>query len=499
MILNKNNTMPANLTVLLAGAIVPLAFAPFGYSLLAVACLALLFYLCHKSTAKTAFIRSFLFGFGYFGAGVYWLHISINLFGGMNLAGALFFTYLLVTVLALFPAIFISLGNRFFNSTAIYAYAFLWIIAEWLRGWIFTGFPWLNLGTSQTDSVLAAFAPMVGDYGVGLVVALLAAAVVVVISGRVAAKLVALGLASIMILSAAVFKESTWANALGEELDVVLVQGAIPQEIKWLRDQRQKTMKIYSELTQPYWNSDLVLWPETAIPSLYQTAGDFLQRIALDRSDSNAIFMSGIAYQEQETGRYYNSILLIDDKHRFYHKHQLVPFGEYLPLRSVLGNVLKFLKIPMSDFSAGDENLKVFVTGKAKLGMSICYEDAYGKQIRKSLPEAEILINVSNDAWFGDSLAPHQHLQIARMRAMENQRYLLRATNTGISAIIDPRGKVVAQSPQFQPHALAGTVQRYQGATPFSRWGNYPVLMVCSLALLLLLASSRLRKSPDRP
>lgn len=498
MILNNNNAMPANLTALLAGSVVPLAFAPFGYYILAFVCLALLFYLCHKSTAKTAFIRAYLFGFGYFGVGVYWLHISINLFGGMNLAGALFFTYLLVAVLALFPAVFISLGNRFFNSKAIYAYAFLWISGEWCRGWFLTGFPWLNTGTSQTDSVLAAFAPLVGDYGVGLVVALMGAAIVLVISGRLTEKLLALGTATVLLISAVVLKESTWAEALGEELDVVLVQGAIPQEIKWQRDQRLATMEIYSELTQPYWNSDLVLWPETAIPSLYHTAGDFLQRIIQDRADSDAIFMSGLAYQDQETRNYYNSILLMDDQHRFYHKHQLVPFGEYLPLRSLLGNVLQFLQIPMSDFSAGDENMKVIATDKAILGMSICYEDAYGTQIRKSMPDAEILINVSNDAWFGDSLAPHQHLQIARMRAMENRRYLLRATNTGISAIIDPRGKITAQSPQFEPHALAGTVQRYQGATPFSRWGNSPVLVVCGLALLLLL-SSRFRKPADRP
>lgn len=498
MILNKNNAMPANLAALLAGAVVPMAFAPFGYYVLAVIGLALLFYLCHKSTTTTAFIRAYLFGFGYFGVGVYWLHISINLFGGMNLAGSLFFTYLLVAVLALFPAIFTSLANRFFNSKAIYAYAFLWIIGEWLRGWVLTGFPWLNTGTSQTDSILAAYAPLVGDYGVGLVVALLGAAIVLVISGRLTEKLLALGTASVLVISAFALKESTWAEALGEELDVVLVQGAIPQEIKWQRDQRLATMEIYSELTQPYWNSDLVLWPETAIPSLYQTAGDFLQRITEDRTDSDAIFMSGLAYQDQETRNYYNSILLIDDQHRFYHKHQLVPFGEYLPLRSLLGNVLQFLQIPMSDFSAGDEDMKVIATDKAILGMSICYEDAYGTQMRKSLPEAEILINVSNDAWFGDSLAPHQHLQIARMRAMENRRYLLRATNTGISAIIDPRGKIIAQSPQFEPHALTGTVQRYQGATPFSRWGNIPVLAVSGLMLLLLL-SSRFMKPVDHP
>ena len=418
MILNNNNAMPASLAALLAGAALPLAFAPFDYFIVAIISLALLYYLCHQATSKTAFIRSYLFGFGYFGIGVYWLHISINLFGGINLAAALFFTYLLVAVLALFPAIFTALGNRFFKIKAIYVYPFLWIIGEWLRGWVLTGFPWLNIGTSQTDSILAAYAPLVGDYGMGLAVALLAAAIVMVINGRFAQKLIALGLASLVLISAAVLKDSSWTEALGERLDVVLVQGAIPQEIKWQRDQRQATLEIYSKLTKPYWDSDLVLWPETAIPSLYQTADDFLQRINDDRGNSDAIFMSGLAYSNLETRDFYNSILILDEQHRFYHKHQLVPFGEYLPLRNILGNVLKFLQIPMSDFSSGDESLKVIATNKAILGMSICYEDAYSKQIRNSLPEAEVLINVSNDAWFGNSLAPHQHLQIARMRAL---------------------------------------------------------------------------------
>lgn len=498
MSLTKQNALPAHLIALCVGALLPLAFAPFGYYVLAVVCLALLFYLCQYATGKTSFLRAYLFGLGYFGVGVYWLHISINLFGGMNLAGALFFTYLLVAVLALFPAAAISLANRFFSNGAIYAYPFLWVIAEWLRGWVLTGFPWLNIGTGQTDSLLATYAPVIGDYGLSLLVSLLAAAVVVMISGRLSQRLTAMSLIIVMVISAVVLKQSSWTEASGEELEVALIQGAIPQEIKWQPEQRQQTMATYSELTQPFWSSDLILWPETAIPSLYQTAGDFLQRITRDKGNSDAVFMSGLAYRDVETRDFYNSILVVDEQHRFYHKHQLVPFGEYLPFRRILGNVLDFLQIPMSDFSSGNESLKIIETDKAVLGMSICYEDAYGRQIRNSLPDAEVLINVSNDAWFGDSLAPHQHLQIARMRALENQRYLLRATNTGVSAIIDPLGRIVAQSPQFEPHALAGTVIPLQGATPFSRWGNLPVLLTCGLVLLLL-AISRFRKPAGRP
>ncbi len=480
------NNLPSKLLALALGAIYPAAFAPVGIYIIPFLSLAGLFYLCHKTNATQTFILSYLFGFACFGVGVSWLHISINLFGGVNLAGALFFTYMLIAFLALFPACFMWLGKTLFANSAIYAFPFLWVIAEWTRGWAFTGFPWLNAGTSQTDSLLASLIPVFGDYGVSLLVALVATSIVIIFIGRRLQKLFATAFIIISAVSASLLGTMQWSKPVDEAMDVVLLQAAIPQAIKWLPQQRQPTLELYSELTRPYWDYDIVLWPETAIPSVYHRADDFIERITIDKANKQSVFMSGIAYQDLQTRQYYNSILLIDDGHRFYHKQQLVPFGEYLPLKSLLDNVLRFLQIPMSDFSPGDDSMKIIETGKAVLGMSICYEDAYSSQIRKSMPAAELLVNVSNDAWFGDSLAPHQHLQIARVRAMENERFMLRATNTGISAIIDPKGNIAASSPQFAPHALTGTIRRYQGATPFSQWGNVPVLGSSCLALLLL-------------
>ena len=190
---------------------------------------------------------------------------------------------------------------------------------------------------------------------------------------------------------------------------------------------------------------------------------------------------------EPGTSNYYNAVMMIaDEKIDWYHKQHLVPFGEYLPLKFILGVFLDFLQIPMSDFSAGEVQAPLLEANDISLGISICYEDTFGEEVIKALPEATLLVNVSNDAWFGDSLAPHQHLQMARMRALESGRYMLRATNTGISAIIDEKGKIVKQSPQFKATALSAQVSLFKGSTPYVLWGNYPVV-IASLILLLCL------------
>ena len=272
-----------------------------------------------------------------------------------------------------------------------------------------------------------------------------------------------------------------------KDMDIVLIQGAIPQEQKWKPEQRKKTYKIYTTLSEPFWSSDLIVWPETAIPSFYHMADDFVNPISSKEMSSNALFMSGLVYQDPKSNNYFNSVLLMNEQHNFYHKYHLVPFGEYLPFKTFLSETLNFLKIPMSDFTSGDPEKKLFETGRGIFGISICYEVAYGSEVRKALPYANILINVSNDAWFGDSSAPHQHLQIARMRAIENGRYLLRSTNTGISAVIDNKGKIVTRSPQFEPHALSARVKLHDGETPFSKFGNSLILAFCLLVLFLSL------------
>jgi len=482
----------SRLCAIVAGGLVPFAYAPFNFYFLTVLSLSILFYLWSRTTStRESFILGYLFGFAMFGIGISWVHISINLFGGVNLIGALVLTYLLVAFISLYPALCGYLTIRYFNNFSIIALPALWLFTEWCRGWILTGLPWLNIGTSQTDSILASFVPIIGDYGITYIVCLASIAITILVTGNLQQRITG-GIVLILIsISSYLLSDINWTDENGENISVTLVQGAIPQEIKWKPDQRQKTYEIYSGLSEPYWMSDLIIWPETAIPSLYHLADDFISRLVEQKQNSNAMFMSGLAYEDQNSKKYFNSILLIDNEHRFYHKHHLVPFGEYLPLKSLLGQLLRFLKIPMSNFSSGDANQKLFETDKGIFGMSICFEDAYGSEIRQSLPEANILINVSNDAWFGDSMAPHQHLQIARMRALENGRYLLRSTNTGISAVIDNKGKIVSRSPQFEPHALHENVKLYVGETPYSKYGNKLILSLCFFILLVCFVLQR--------
>lgn len=494
MSLLPENKSVRRIIAIIAGGLLPFAFEPFGLYFLSVITLSALFYLCYKTDShKETFLLGYLFGLAMFGIGVSWLRISINLFGGMNIFGAWFFTFLLIAFISLYPAICVYVAKRFFNKSFLFVIPAMWLITEWARGWILTGFPWLNVGTSQTDSLLANYAAVIGDYGISFIVCLLAVSIVNLLLGKLKTRLISGSIIILTITVSFILGNINWTQATGNSLNIALIQGAIPQKIKWHPEFRDKTYEIYSDLSKPYWTSDLIIWPETAIPSYYHTASDFIDKISLNRQKDNAYFMSGIVNKNLNSDKYFNSILLIDDKHRFYNKHHLVPFGEYLPLKSILDRFLRFLQIPMSDFSPGQFEKKLLKTDKAVLGMSICYEDAYGTEIRKSLPDADILINVSNDAWFGDSYAPHQHLQIARMRAIENGRYMLRATNTGISAIIDNKGKVISRSPQFEPHALNGRAKLFNGVTPFSKYGNVIILTISFISLIISFLLQRKR------
>jgi apolipoprotein N-acyltransferase len=282
----------------------------------------------------------------------------------------------------------------------------------------------------------------------------------------------------------------SWTSAVGEPLKVALIQGNIPQEFKWLSGYQIPSMLRYLFLSQQNRDADLIIWPETAVPLFYsdvpEYAPNFMERLNAEHVDHQTDFLIGIPVMNED-GTYFNSVASISDSAEpgFYYKHHLVPFGEYIPFNSLFGEVLKLLEVPLSEFSAGEAQQSNLSSAGEAVGVSICYEIAYGELIRNSLPSATLLVNVSNDAWFGDSMAPHQHLQIARMRALENGRYLLRATNTGISAVIDSQGQILAKSSQFEVMALRASVPPYQGMTPYSRFGNGVIVILLLFGVLL--------------
>ena len=474
----------------------PLAFSPYDYPVIAILSLAWLFYTVLNSTAKDAGVFGYVFGFGMFGVGVNWLHISINLFGGVNLAGALIITFILIAFLSIYPALVAFLYQRLFANKGIFHFVIvmpaLWVLSEWFRSWIFTGLPWLNIGYSQIDTPVSFLAPVLGQYGVSWFTALISALLVALFLTSKLAKIALGGVLFITWLGLNALSSIHWTTDKNADISVALVQGAIPQEMKWKPKQRQKTLDLYLSLSEEYQDSQLIIWPETAIPVLHHQAQKFLQQMASTARSQNSDYLVGIPFKDLDSNKFYNGITVIGSSNDTYYKRHLVPFGEYLPFDKWLRPVLDLMKIPMSDFIPGDNTKPVVYAADEIIGVSICYEDVFGEEVIAALPEATILVNISNDAWFGNSIAPHQHLQMARMRALETGRYMLRATNTGISAIINEKGVIIASSPQFIPHVTSDNVKTFEGLTPYARFGNWPVIV--SAFLVLLLAFFRFRK-----
>lgn len=486
---------------LISGAILPFAFAPFDAFPVAVIAPALLFLLWLGLTPRRAFRRGYGFGLGMFGAGVNWVFVSMYEFGGVSMPLSLFLTSVFVLFLALFPALLgyclMRLTNRVRSTpglTLILLFPAGWVLCEWIRGWFLTGFPWLNLGYSQVDSPLAGLAPLIGVYGVSLAVTVTAgclATTAVVRRRRQRAALAAMLLA--LWGTAALLNTVNWTRPVGTPLRVTLLQGDIPQDMKWLQELRQPTLELYTKLTEEHWDSQLIVWPESALPDMYHETKEFIDNLAKKARAHNTDLLIGLLYDDLATGRYYNSVIGLGRSRQFYHKHHLVPFTEYLPMQSVLGGIVDFMQVPMSDFSKGPARQPPLAVAGQKAGISICYEDAFGEEVIRALPAATLLVNVSNDAWFGHSIAPQQHLQIAQMRALETGRPLLRATNTGMTAIIDARGRLQATAPQFTVAALTGEIQPMQGMTPYARFGNYPAVILAS-GLLVLAGGWQMRR-----
>ncbi len=475
--------------MLFAGAVAVTAFAPFGwYPVILVSLLLLFNQWLHDSPAQ-CFRHGFLFGLGFFGTGITWVFNSIHVFGHVPVPGALGVTLGLVFVLSLYPAVLGYCLRRFIRSASWQALVISvpagWVLTEWLRSWLFTGFPWLNVANSQIDSPLAGYLPVLGVYGTGWLLVLLAVLLLSVLRNQ---RRVLSGLLFMVVIVAGLLLERVqWTTPRGEALSVSLVQGNISQDDKWAPENLLSTFKLYSELTfsdGPV--SDLTVWPETAIPAFHhQVSETFIPFLQEELQRTGTALLTGIPVLDREHWDYYNAVITLGGEPAFYYKQHLVPYGEYLPMRWLIGDALDALAVPNADFSVGSDSQTLLQAAGYPVATSICYEVVFGEQIIRDLPAAAMLVNVSNDAWFGDSLAPHQHLEMARVRALETGRPMLRATNTGISAIIDHRGEIVQRSKQFEIAVVRGSVTPMQGATPYVRMGNTPIVLL-SVACLLL-------------
>ena len=494
---------------LAAGAALPLAFAPFGLYPVAFASLAALFLAWHRcSTPRLAFLRGWLFGLGSFGAGISWVYESFQF---ASVAGALAFalTVGLVACLALYPAVLgwivlriapageapRLLPARLVAARLLAVYPAAWTLWEWFRGWAFTGFPWLQVGYAQIDGPASGWLPVLGVHGAGALVAFVAGGLALAVlrrDGRAVALLVA---AAVLWGAGSGLTRVDWVEPAGAPVRAAIVQGNIDQDLKWHPEMRAPTLERYARLTREHFDADLVVWPETAIPGFLDTQLEFTRGLREEAVGHGSAVVAGVPVREAPGGPYLNAVAMLGPEPRLYFKRRLVPFGEYMPFASVLGQVPEALGIPMANFSSGPPEQAPMRLGSHVLGVSICYEIAFGGAVRLDLPEAALLVTVSNDAWFGDSIGPHQHLEIARVRAAETGRWLVRATNTGLSGVVSPRGEVRGRLPPFEVAAETFEVVPMRGETPYVRFGDAPVLVALALWLVAGLVRSR-GKSP---
>lgn len=486
----------ADALALFAGAPLVLAYAPFEWRWVVFLPPALLMLLWLDASPGRAFRRGYLFGLGQFGLGVSWVYASIHFFGHAIAPLAAAITLGFVALVSLYPAILGALIARMRLSNPIVALVLVmpaaWVLFEWLRGWFLTGFPWLLLGHTQVDTPLGGFAPVLGVYGVSWVVALVSGLSALTLAASRPRHYLALPAVAVLFALGWLLQGQVWTQPQGAPIRAALVQGSIPQDQKWEVEQFVPTLKLYRDLTREHWDADLIVWPETAIPAYYREVEEvYLDPLRAEAEANNAGMVIGIFIYEDAARAVYNSVISLREEGSQYYKRHLVPFGEYLPLRGLLFWLSPYMEIPMSDLSRGSGKPLVRAAGQA-IGVSICYEDAFGEEVIDALPEATLLVNVSNDAWFGGTVAPWQHLEIARMRALETGRYMLRATNTGVSAIIDERGALLGTTAQSKTEVLSLTVQPRSGMTPYAAWGNWAVVMLCALAVMGGLALNRL-------
>jgi len=488
----------------LAGAVSVAGFAPVHAWPLPMLGLAVLFHAWSRSArARSAALSGFAFGLGYFLTGVSWVYISMHRYGDMPAVLAAIATVLFAAYLAIFGALAGALVVRIAPGRPVLRLAAApaaYTLLDWLRGTLFTGCPWLNVGASQApDAPLAGFAPYWGAYGVMLVAAMVAALVVIAVSRATSMRARVVAVAAILGLHGAglVLRQVEWTHVAGAPVRVALIQGNIPQDMKWREEVRMRTILDYGRMIEEA-NADIVVVPETALPAyLDELPPDFLTGLVDHARRAHKEILLGTVERERHadgTESYYNSLVRITGQPmQSYRKHHLVPFGEYIP--QGFHWVLAILHIPLQDFSRGPDVQPPLRADGVSFGVAICYEDIFGSEMTTFVPAARAFVNVSNMAWFGDSLAPEQQLQESQMRALENGRWMVRATNTGVTAAIDPGGHVTGRLPTFTRGTLVATIEPREGVTPYARTGNLPALF-SALAILVLCAGVRRRPPP---
>jgi apolipoprotein N-acyltransferase len=497
-----NSKVLKSIILFLLGAISVLGFAPFYlYPAPIISLVGLLYFWYTSHTPKQAAVAGFIYGLGLFGTGIYWIYISLHDFGGMPGVMATFSTFVLCAFLSLFPAAAGALSVRTSKQPKhlLIAIPVFWALSDWVRSWIFTGFPWLTMGYSQVPhSPLAGYMPILGVYGVSLITVLIASLMTYWLVKKPASLIAKRNLIAALVIiwvGGSLLKLVEWTEPVGEPVSVALLQGNIAQNLKWVPEIAERTLQQYVSMAEAS-NAKLIVMPETALPILSSDmAPELAARLKSHATKNQGDILVGLV--ERENGEYFNSMISIGSAEpQAYRKSHLVPFGEFIPFKIAFGWIYRdLLNMPLSDLSRGSIHQQPMNVAGEKVALNICYEDVFGEEIIRQLPQATMLVNVSNDAWYGESPAAHQHLQISQARALETGRTMLRATNTGATAAIDPHGNLLAHVPHFTQTTLDVSAQGYRGSTPYVRFGNWLFLILCFITIAFLTLPKVLARS----
>jgi len=485
---------------LIAGLVLTFGYAPFQIWPIVFFSLAAIIFCINpnntgKAHAKTAAKYGFIFGLGWFGAGISWVHVSIATFGGMPLIASLSLMAFLCAYLALFPALAFWAATRFasgpksFGALLIVSVA----ISEYLRGTVLTGFPWLSFGYTQTDGPLRLLAPYIGEFGLTLACVAIAFALYRLTQKDFKTPLATAAAFVILVVSALNTGSDQYS---GKHMSTLLVQGNIKQHLRFEPSEFWTTMSKYQDLTRPHWDADLIVWPEAAVPEIEMLADTYLANLDRAASFNKTALVTGIVDYQLDTKTIYNTLIVVGNKehndeqghYRYldknrYRKHQLLPIGEFVPFQDFLRPIAPLFDLPMSSFTRGDKVQNNLRANGFNLLPAICYEIVFADLVRGNYKsDSDLLFTVSNDAWFGDSIGPLQHMQIARMRSLELQRPLVRVTNNGVSAVYDPISHTQQTMPQFEAATMKADIKLIQGDSVYSQYGN---IFVWGFVLLL--------------
>jgi apolipoprotein N-acyltransferase len=478
------------------GLLLCFSFAPFYAWFIAIFAPVIVFKFWQRLAAKWVFVSGLLFGAGFYTAGTSWIYHSVIHFTQASSLASFSLTLLFILYFSFYYALLAIIMKLCFNLRSniqiLLALPILWVAMEWLIGHLFTGFPWLLIGYSQVTSPLHVFAPYVGVYGLSYITMLMAAILIALTQpGNRKSYLMTWGLLIIIVALSTWVKHTTWTTPSGNPQKVSIVQAQLEPALKWQPSTLTDIETTYLDLTKPYWQSaDLIIWPESALPVLPEQIKPWLNDLQQKLKTHNTHLITGIITNVND--KYFNSAMLLspNQKPQFLSKRHLVPFGEYFPMRSVFGAIYKDFQVPMSDLSAGPYQQPLLHYSTWKIASYICYEIAYTEEVIQTMHDANLLLVISDDSWFGHSIASYQHLGIAQMRALETGRYLIFSNDTGPSAIVKPTGEIAQSIAGDKATVLSGSVTQMTGETPYMHYGNWPLVIFLSLLASITIAYS---------